>query len=128
MHAVAAEAALKAAMAPTNPSGIWPTEFNCVVKQEIISDTIEKIMPDGRIFKLMKPTEMVDKEQIAAIRGTLLAISPLAFTYETWPEGCRKPKVGDQVIFAKYAGMRVDGKDGEKYLIVKDKDVSAILD
>lgn len=117
-----------------NTSGILPYEFNCVVKPETVSDRIRKTLPDGRTIEILKPIEVVDKEQIAATRGILVAVSPVAFTYERWPEGCRIPQPGDRVIFAKYAGMRVKGKDSKDddendyYLVVKDKDIAAVLE
>jgi hypothetical protein len=54
-----------------------------------------------------------------------VALSPLAFSYEDaeW----EKPKPGDKVMFAKFAGAAVKGKDGLDYRIINDKDVSAVL-
>ena len=36
-------------------------------------------------------------------------------------------EVGDKVLFAKFAGFEHKGKDGKKYRVVNDKDVSAVL-
>jgi len=60
------------------------------------------------------------------MKGVLVAISPLAFTYDDW-KGANPPKVGDEVLFAKYAGAVVDGKDGKKYRLTNDKDIAAVL-
>ncbi len=118
------KAAKKNAMArPYNPSGIHPTEFNVVVLPDSAKDTIEH----GSL-KLYKPIAQIDKEQAAAVTGQLIAVSPLAFTYERWPDGAAPPKVGDRVSYQKYAGMQQDGKDGGKYVIMKDKDIAAILE
>ena len=49
------------------------------------------------------------------MQGTLVAVSPLAFTYadETaWGEA-EKPKPGDKVMLAKFAGAAVKGMDGK---------------
>lgn len=100
-----------------NPSGIWPTEFNVLVLQKKTEDKI------GSIFL---PDTSKEREQYAEMEGTLIAASPLAFTFERWPEGARKPHPGDKVIIAKYSGTRVVGKDGQTYLLTKDKDISAI--
>ena len=37
-------------------------------------------------------------------------------------------KVGDKVIFAKYAGLLYLGKDGKQYRMVNDKDITGTLD
>jgi co-chaperonin GroES (HSP10) len=37
-------------------------------------------------------------------------------------------KVGDKVAFAKYAGLLYQGKDGVKYRMVNDGDITAVLD
>lgn len=100
-----------------NTSGIWPTEFNVLVLQKKTEDKI------GSIYL---PDTSKEREQYAEMEGTLIACSPLAFTFERWPEGARKPQAGDKVIIAKYSGTRVVGKDGQTYLLTKDKDISAI--
>jgi co-chaperonin GroES (HSP10) len=72
------------------------------------------------------PDETKDRDQFAQMRGVLVAVSPLAFTYDDW-KGSNPPKVGDEVLFAKYAGAVVDGKDGKKYRLTNDKDIAAVL-
>lgn len=74
---------------------------------------------------ILLPDQHVDKLAYSATEGTLVAVSPLAFTYETWPEGTRLPQVGDTVIFAKYAGADVEGADGIKYRVLTDKEIIA---
>jgi len=37
-------------------------------------------------------------------------------------------KVGDKVAFAKYAGLLYTGRDGVKYRMVNDGDITATLD
>lgn len=73
------------------------------------------------------PDEAKDREQFAQMEGTLVARSPLAFTYDDWPAGCNAPGVGDRVLFAKFAGAKVTGKDGKEYRLVNDKDIAAVL-
>lgn len=101
-----------------NQSGIEPTEFKVLVRP----DKIEEKTQSG----IWKPQETVEREQAAAQHGTLIAISPLAFTYETWPEGTQSPKIGDRVAFARYAGMALEGKDNEDYRLMNDKDIAGI--
>ena len=102
-----------------NPSGINPTEFKVLIAPVEVTDKI------GSIFI---PDEHKDRAQFAQMEGTLVALAPLAFTYDKW-EGCedQKPKPGDKVLFAKFAGFAHKGKDGKTYRVVSDKDVSAVL-
>jgi len=101
-----------------NPSGIEPTEFNCVVKADKPPEKTQ-----GGIFV---PQQVLERDELASIDATLMAVSPLAFTYETWPDADMKPKPGDRVVIAKYAGSVVKGADDEDYRIIKDKDILAI--
>jgi chaperonin GroES len=104
-----------------NQSGIFPTEYKVLV-QPIKVDEKTK----GGIIL---PDEHKDREQFAQMQGMLVAVSPLAFTYagkEDWGDA-EKPKPGDRVMFAKYAGAACKGKDGADYRIINDKDLSAVL-
>jgi chaperonin GroES len=103
-----------------NLSGIRATEFNVVVKPVEVE---EKTAGGILIPELAK-----DRMQQASVEGVIVHVSPLAFTYERWPEGSAPPKVGDSVVFAKFAGMIRKGKDGAEYRIVKDKDIAAVLE
>lgn len=104
----------------SNPSGIRPTEFKVLILPVEVTDKI------GSIYI---PDEHKDRAQFAQMEGVLVALAPLAFTYDKW-EGIedQRPKVGDKVLFAKFAGFEHKGKDGKKYRVVNDKDVSAIFD
>lgn len=104
-----------------NVSGIRATEFNVVVRPE----KVEEVSKGGVII----PEMARDKQQAAAVEGVVVHVSPLAFTYERWPEdGDPKPKVGDRVLYAKYSGMKRTGKDGVDYIILKDKDIAAVIE
>lgn len=104
----------------TNPTGIMPTEFKVL----ILPKEVESISKGGIIL----PSQAVDAEKSATIEGEIVAVSHLAFTYATAEEwGDKKPKPGQRVIFAKYAGVRHTAKDGQEYLLVNDKDVVAII-
>lgn len=103
-----------------NPSGILPTEYRVLVRPKTVDEKTK-----GGIYI---PEQAKERDQYAQIEGELVAISPFAFTYEDdWPEG-RKPKPGDRVFFAKYAGTRVKGKDGVEYAVINDRDVWAVID
>jgi chaperonin GroES len=105
---------------PDNPSGIRPTEFRVLV----LPDKVEEKTKGGIII----PDEKKDRDQYAVMEATIIECSPLAFTYESnWPEGS-KPKAGDRVVIAKYAGGIIKGKDSVEYKLVADKDVLAVLE
>ncbi len=114
-----AKTSLQVVSSNENPSGILPTEFKVL---------IEPVSIGNMIGNVHIPDEHVDRAQFAQQTGILVALAPLAFTYDKW-EGIEdmKPKVGDKVLFAKFAGFEHKGKDGKKYRVVNDKDVSAVL-
>lgn len=104
-----------------NPSGILPTEYKALIRPVKVDEKTK-----GGIIL---PDEHKDREQFAQMEGVLVAVSPLAFTYaddEAWGASA-KPKPGDKVLFAKYAGAAVKGMDGKDYRLVNDKDIAAVL-
>jgi chaperonin GroES len=103
-----------------NPSGINPTEFRVLVRPE----KVEERTAGGIII----PDQTKDRDQYAVMKGTLIAMSPVAFSYAEWPEGTPLPKAGDMVLYEKYAGALVKGKDGVEYRVINDKDIHAVLD
>lgn len=100
-----------------NESGLVPMEYNVVVKP----DAAETITKGGIIL----PTN--DRSKWEVQEGTIDAMSVHAFSYADWPEGERKPQAGDRIIFAKYAGARID-RNGVEWLVIKDKDVVAVIE
>jgi co-chaperonin GroES (HSP10) len=100
-----------------NTSGITPTEFMCLVKPDQVDEKI------GSVFI---PDEVKERKQHAASEGVLVAASPVAFGYESWPDNARIPQPGDRVIWRSYAGITVDGDDGAKYRLIPDKEIAAI--
>lgn len=104
-----------------NPSGIHPTEYRVL----ILPTPYEEVTKGG----IIKPPDLADREKFATMDGTIVAVSHLAFTYATDEEWAgRKPKPGDKVIYAKYAGFRRKGKDGLEYVLVGEKDICAVLE
>ena len=93
-------------------------EFNVLIKQDEIPT---------KTNGLILPEDMVEKKKHAQTIGTMVQASPLAFNYADWPEGARKPEVGDRVIFARHAGTLVSDPDGNEYRAVKDKDIVAVI-
>lgn len=103
-----------------NPSGIQPIEFRVLVEPLAISDKVGSIIiPDSKR----------DQEKYAQTKGRIVAVSPFAFNYfDIEGEQTDKPKAGALVLYAKYAGVVVKGKDGKDYTIISDKDVCAVIE
>lgn len=110
-----------------NTSGIEPTEFKVLILPEDAKDKVLEKFEGLKDVGFEIPDDEKDRQQHAQMSGVLVAVSPLAFTYEDWPEGSKPPQVGQRVMFARYAGTRWDGTDGKEYRIVQDKDIAAIL-
>ncbi len=102
----------------TNDSGLLPSEYNVVVKP----DPVEEVTKGGIIM----PVSKTDRDKLAADEGTLVAVSPHAFSYADWPEGQKPPQVGDRVVFARYAGSLIKRGDTD-YRVIKDKDIIAVV-
>lgn len=105
-----------------NLSGIEPIEYKVLV----LPPKDDGIITLKGGFKLHKPDETKERDQHAAMTGEIVAVSPLAFTYEEWPAGTRRPDVGDQVVFARYSGITITGNDGLEYRLMNDKDIVAV--
>ena len=105
-----------------NQSGINPTEYKVLV----LPDKVEEKTAGG----IYKPQVARDRDQHAATTGTLIAISPMAFKFDDWPPQSkdRLPKEGDRVVYQKYIGSEIEGKDKETYRLINDKDIQAILE
>ncbi|MCF4166343.1 co-chaperone GroES [Zavarzinia compransoris] len=98
-----------------DPSKIIPTEYRVLVKL----DPIEEKTRGGIIV----PDDTKERQQMAQIAGTLVAVGGNAFA--DWNEPI--PSVGDRVLIAKYAGDRPPIDQRETYAIANDKDVVAII-
>lgn len=103
----------------TNPSGIQPVEYFVLVAPKQVEDRTA-----GGLYI---PDQRKDKDQFAQKEGVLLAVSPLAFNFDEWPEDARKPQIGDRVLFSRYQADEVKGADGEPYWLMKDKAIMAVL-
>jgi chaperonin GroES len=102
-----------------NESGISPVEFNVVVRM----DPIEEKTSGGIIIT----NQRRERDELAADEGTLVAVSPHAFSYADWPDGSRMPQVGDRILMAQFDG-RIWKRGDATYRLIKDKSVIAIID
>lgn len=103
-----------------NTSGIIPMEFNVLIRP----DPVEERTKGGLILS----DETKDRQKHAATKGTILALSPLAFDDSVWPADAEKPKPGCRVLIAKHSGTFCEGVDGVEYRLVKDKDIVAQIE
>jgi co-chaperonin GroES (HSP10) len=110
-----------------NPSGIWPTEYKVLIRPVDVEEATLQGFSALKNSGFRMAENMKDREQFAQMEGILIAVSPVAFNYEQFPEGSA-PQPGDRVVYAKYAGFTRKGKDGVEYRIVNDRDVVAVLE
>jgi chaperonin GroES len=100
-----------------NPSGITPLDLRIVVKP----DPVEEKSKGGII--LADTTK--ERSKYAATKATLIAAGPNAFA--EWGD-LNRPQPGDRVCFAQYAGAEQLGQDGERYVIMNDADLLAVIE
>jgi chaperonin GroES len=69
--------------------------------------------------------ETLEKQQVASQCGLVLAMGPHCYDKEKFPEGpwCKK---GDWVVFARYAGSRIQIDGGEVRLLNDDEVLATI--
>jgi len=102
----------------SNVSGITPILDRVLLKPIYVTNKSA-----GGI--ILATDEMSDREQLGNTTGEVMAIGPLAFQHDY--DEC-PIKVGDKIIMAKYAGLMYVGKDGLKYRMINDDDITGILD
>ena len=95
---------------PTTPRKFNPLSDRVVVKPAAKDEMTKSglVIPD------------IAKEK--PVEGEVVAIGP-----GRWEDGKRIPlevKVGDKVIYAKYAGSEIK-EDGQEYIILKEADILA---
>lgn len=98
--------------------GFRPVEYYVVIAPE----RIEERTAGGIILTQAKR----EVDEIATQKGRIVAVSPLAWTFADGAE--HAARVGDVVLFGRYAGTLIEGDDGEKYRLCRDKDVVAVFD
>lgn len=101
---------------------IKPTGHKILVKPDPVEETTES----GIVVSVGQGKRL---EEAGQQLGTLVDAGPQAwkafskdFTGEPWAS------IGDRVLFSKYAGLHVeDPEDGNKYIILNDEDLVAII-
>lgn len=103
-----------------NPETIKPYFNTLLIRQD---------KAEEKFGSILKPDSAIEADNFAIMTGTVSAVGPTAFSYNTpgteeyWvhPD---KPVPGDRVYFRKYAGgQMLDGEDGEKYRFIDHMDI-----
>ena len=99
-----------------NNSGIYPQGDRVLVKPE----ELEEVSEGGIILA----NESHEKYSNAQVYGELIDLGA-----DCWSDYSRPfAETGQRVMYAKHGGVPVVGKDGEKYRVLNDTDVTATLD
>jgi len=96
-----------------------PVEFGVLIQVDEVDDK-----SSGGLFL---PETAIEREQLSHDRVTLISKSDMAF--DDWQGTI--PKIGEKVIFKKYAGTVIQHKEDRKiigkYRLCKDKDIVAVI-
>lgn len=99
-----------------NASGFEPLDLRVLV----LPDPIEETTSGGIIIPLAK----AERDKFAQQLGTLIAVGENAWEEATGRSpNFHKPQPGDRILFSKYGGVVIDGKDGKEYRVMNDEDV-----
>jgi co-chaperonin GroES (HSP10) len=77
---------------------------------------------------LLLAEQAIEKQQVATVCGYVVDVGPLAYAdTEKFPDGawCKK---GDWVVFARYAGARINIEGGEIRILNDDEILATIAD
>lgn len=102
-----------------DPEKQLPLEFRVLLRVASVEE-----LTDGGIIK---PIETLDKELFNKTKAEVVAVGAEAFTGTDGLHIANRPKPGDIVITAKYAGNVYRDKDFNMYRFCNDKDVVAIV-
>ena len=73
-------------------------------------------------------TETIDRQQVASQCGNVLAMGPDCYKDKNRFENGPWCKVGDWVVFARYAGSRIEIEGGEVRLLNDDEVLATVQD
>lgn len=104
---------------------IKPILHRILVKQDNLAEKDEKFASARRAGIVVVEDEH-KREQAAIDTGTVVEIGPTAF--RDFGLDVSPIKVGDSVVFAKYAGKAIeDPATKEKFVALNDEDIIAVL-
>lgn len=105
-----------------NRSGFTPLADSVVILCDVA--------PDQTSGSLFITADMQLKQQMMAETGIVVAIGEGAFLWlsdRTRPWAGLRPKVGDRVVFERYAGREQTGMDGQQYRLMSDRSITATM-
>ncbi len=104
---------------------IEPVSHRLMIKPFDITESDDTYRSAKAAGIVLSGEDKLRREQAAVDRGTVVAVGPTAFR----DFGCEQSvQVNDEIVYAKYAGKEVeDPETKEKYTIINDEDVVAIL-
>lgn len=110
-----------------NTSGIRPLGHHVLCLTEGKSETAKELEKIG----LAMPEGEEKRHILAEMTGTVVEVGSSAWrafdkAADLPPSPWAKP--GQKVLFAKYAGVILRGKDKQVYRMVNDEDIVAVLD
>ncbi len=126
-----------------NESGVYPCGNRVLVFVDQIDDNFKKEAPELEALGFELLDDTIEAQQSSNASGTLVEAGPDAFQHIT--EFVYSPKqellevrkrgfagpfavAGDRISFAKFAGQKYIGKDGKRYLVLMDEDITCRLD
>ncbi len=88
----------------------------------VLPDVVEEKSQGGIILA----KETLDSNKYATIHGTIVDIGPIA--WHGFGDGRPWASIGDRVIYARYAGKRLEDPDNPEleYVLMCDNDILAI--
>lgn len=108
-------------MSKVNKSGVYPLSDRVLVLPD------EEVEVKGGL--IVVPEEIRQRYALSQTFGKVVEFGPTAFKYELKNYDVeQKKEVGSRVMFAKYAGIVIKGKDGKDYRLLRDDDVTAYVD
>lgn len=100
-----------------NGSGIYPKGQRVLIRPDRLKETMGE-------SRFIVPDHILEQHDQAAQTATLVAVGDDAWTDYAQPFA----QIGQRIMFAKFSGLNVPGKDGEEYRVINDTDITATID
>lgn len=84
----------------------------------------QKDVTDGGI---LLSRDVVENSKWLTVCGRVVQMGEKAFSLEKLQDR-NNPKVGDWVIYGKYAGQRIQMRDGQEYVIMNDDEILGVVE
>jgi chaperonin GroES len=102
----------------TNTSGHIPLNDNVLIMPDLAAT---------KVGGVLIPTEVNERQDMAAETGVIVAIGPGAFVFDSGYDWVGyKPVPGDRIYMERYAGQLVKGKDGKMYRLMASRCVGSV--